>query len=78
MKLNKSCATCEFYCHGKCGGGGGKYSYGDKITDKKYVCGAWGRSLEYHLKVVNAAPPHLKELYDNWKITWEQLLSMIE
>ena len=76
MKLNRSCATCEFNCRGNCGGGAGKYGYGEKITDKKYVCGAWGRSLEYHLKVVAAAPPHIKALYDIGKIDWEQLLDM--
>lgn len=77
MKINRSCATCEFNCRGNCGGGGGKYEYGEKITDKKYVCGVYGRSVEYHLKVLSAASPEVRALYDKNKISWEQLAEMI-
>jgi len=75
MKLNKSCATCKFNCGGFCGGG--KYSYGDKITDRKYVCGIYGSSITYHLRVIASVHHHLVELCEKGRIDCDQLADMI-
>lgn len=76
MKIHiaKSCATCEFNFRGICAGD----KCNEKIYDVNSSCEGWSSNLYYFDYLIENAPWYLKQKYKNHKISFDELVDLLE
>ncbi len=74
IKLDKTCGTCEFNFRGICGG----YKYNEEIKDLNNTCEGWESDYKYFSYLINNAPWYIKDKYMRYKISFGELVNLIE
>ena len=76
--MEKQCKTCEFNFNGTCAEYNSLYGYGNKIIDNTTYCDSWAAGLEYFTDMMENAPRFLLEKYNEFKISYEDLLKFYD
>ena len=77
MKVDRTCKTCEWNFDGACVTNG-MYNKIEEFTHGMPTCSYWDISLAYFSKLPEQVPWYLKNLYDQYKISINELIKLAD